>query len=165
MQATQTLDPALDRARRMARNPEACLACGGQLAVITGECRIAGPNGTSVIEDSPRARRKNWLGCGACNSPAPLDHPRQLRMDAEWDEREARDAAETERARKAVPPKMTTYEECNPVQFVEGLIDRLTVRITALEKQAAEQSQTLHHLVNDLGAKLAALEHPPAKRK
>jgi hypothetical protein len=70
--------------------------CSGQLAVIRGRVMVPSKTmlGTVVAEDSPRARRQVYVGCGKCDTPVALDHPRQVKLDAEWDAAEKAEKAE-----------------------------------------------------------------------
>jgi hypothetical protein len=107
--------------------PNKCIrpGCGGSLAVFQGIIYVdaGGVGGARRVEDSDRCRRKSYFGCSRCRLPVPLDHPMQVKLDADWRALEAKEKAEAERLAKAAaaasPPKPIAVQlaEAQAVEF------------------------------------------------
>jgi hypothetical protein len=140
--------------------PNRCIkpGCGGQLSVFTGILMTDAGNGVKRPEDSDRCRRKSFVACATCRFPVPVNHPRQLALDRDWEAREALDRQEAERAKHQAalaasnPPKAPPVNQMmNVVEAVEAALDllakqgaeiqRLTHRVAALEKALREREQ------------------------
>jgi hypothetical protein len=136
--------PGEEKDKSLAGKPsdDVCAFCYGELAAYSGpvpDDKQPGPNRWEI--GTARSKRKSWIGCGKCGRPVPVNHVRQVKLDAEWEGVEAKDKAEAERAAKNPAPPTATYKQLNPVQFLEEEIDKLRAelaaavqRIAALEK-------------------------------
>jgi len=143
---------------------DGCAVCGGVLAIIADDVvdltntavgvQVIRDNRGRVIEDqlerdeagklTPRARRRSYVGCGQCRRPVPRNHQRQLKIDADWDQIEAKEREECSRVLNAVPAVVKPYEQLNPVHCVEERMNAAEKRLAALEKRldAAEIENT-----------------------
>lgn len=113
--------PELLEVKSPSTSTDQCSRCGAQLAVLSGIVvrgfelgevvrewdPQSGNVSASYLEQGPdkkptaRALKGTFWGCGTCRQPVPLDHPRQVKLDQEWREYEAREKAERERRAKA----------------------------------------------------------------
>jgi hypothetical protein len=152
-----TLPPDADAL--MANAPaDRCIrkGCSGKLGVHRGVVSIHAANGVLKLEDSDRCRRQSYVACEDCNMVVPVNHPMQVKLDADWRAVEAKDKSERERVAKAVvssaPAKATPI---NPVMSMADAIEaahdliarmigeneRLVRRVAALEKKMAALEQ------------------------
>lgn len=164
----QGLDPdAKDEKKYAARDEKTCPGCGTQLAVITGQLKRGlklgevnphesfGPLPPDMMEKGPdgkvtsRALHKCYVGCHSCG-PVPLNHPWQVRLDAEWATRDLADKAKADHDAKMPPLAPSPYRELNPVLGVqEGLsrleerLDRMEKRHNSIIKNSDEQAKTI----------------------
>ena len=119
---------------------ENCTVCGAQLAVIRDKVWTQpDPRKDPVIEDSDRGRRGVYVGCGACRTPVPPTHPRQLELDRQWAEQDRKDREEAERRAKARP--MPTIPHVDREQLIVDLLAPMQKRLTALEAEVAMLKQ------------------------
>jgi hypothetical protein len=130
-----------------------CPRCGRKLVFRSGPVLVTaqGFGGQATVEDSPRSRRQRYVSCpGQCGA-VPENHPMQVRLDQQWAEVEAKEAAERSRLAALPPPPPARAMAINPAlslpdaidaahDLIGGLrrdVERLTHRVTALEKLAA----------------------------
>jgi hypothetical protein len=131
--------------------PNKCIrkGCGGQLCVVKGVVKVDAGNGVIMLEDSDRVKKwQSYVCCSRCGCPVPVNHPMQAKLDAGWQEQEARARQEGERASRqaaASPPKAAPINQAlslpDAVNSAHDLImrlradvERLTQRVAALEK-------------------------------
>jgi hypothetical protein len=140
-------DPEMDKPLQGARGDGDCPVCGSQLAVYRGVPLVLDPKrpGAGPVPETgtARAARQSYWGCGSgkCGLPVPVNHPRQVKLDADWEVVEKKEAEEAARAAKAPPLPNAIPRQLNPVQFLEEEIDKLRAgheaRIAALEREVA----------------------------
>ena len=119
-----------------------CRLCGDQIAAMRGKVMVQLKAGGQLEEEkSRRAQRQSYFGCGGCGLPVPLDHPRQVELDRQWDELEAKEKKERERVAKVKPAKMTPHKELNLVQALAEDLATLQKRVSVLENKLADQQK------------------------
>jgi hypothetical protein len=150
----------LMEALRGAETQDTCASCGGQLAVYRGKLFVEIKPGVREEEKSARARRKSYWGCGACGRPVPINHVRQVKLDAEWEVVEKREAEEAARAAKAGPGKATANEQLNPLTYVAESLDGLVKEFRQYREQNNARIKVLDKAIAKLTAAAAKKPEP-----
>jgi hypothetical protein len=123
--------------------PDRCIrrGCGGKLGVRGGIVKVDGGNGVAILEDSYRCRRQSYIACQRCGTTVPVNHPMQVKLDADWQAQDAKDKAEAERLAKRPPAPAA-----QPINSALSMPDAIQALCDRLERRDAEQQQLVYRL-------------------
>jgi hypothetical protein len=147
----------LEQAATLAGNAEALMAqappdrclrpgCSGKLGVFRGTVLVDGGGGVKTPEVSERGKRQSFIACMNCRFPVPVNHPRQIALDKEWEQREALDRQEADRAAKQAAAAKANPPQSPPINAMMNVVEAVEAAHDRLNRHDAEIARLVHRV-------------------